>query len=276
MPEPPPRAGTGLLDQITATSLDEDYAHVSQRRASHRGPATAPGGGRPGLVALLVLAVFGVLVATAAVQTSRDADEVASSRASLVAQANERRAGLAQRRATLQRLQDQVAAEQSRTLRATAQGSALQSRVERLEVLSGFATTRGPGIEVRVDDASGARTVQQVVQSGDLQKLVNGLWQVGAEAVSINGQRITSLTAIRDAADAVTVNFASLSRPYTVLALGDPKNMGARLLDTAGGQTWLALQSSYGLKFDVENKDSMVLPAAKEPALRSARGLVRR
>jgi uncharacterized protein YlxW (UPF0749 family) len=227
-------------------------------------------------VALLVLAVFGVLVATAAVQTSREADEVASSRASLVAQANERRAGLTERRATVRRLQARVAALQSRALDATAEGSTLQSRVARLAVQAGTAATRGPGIAIRVDDAPRATAAEEMVQSGDLQKLVNGLWLVGAEAVSINGQRITSLTAIRDAADAVTVNFASLSRPYTVLAVGNPKNMGARLLDTAGGQTWLALQSSFGLKFDVETKDSMVLPAARRPALRSARELVRR
>jgi uncharacterized protein YlxW (UPF0749 family) len=274
----------GLLDQITATSLDEDYAHVSARRAAEgsqgsegpEGVAAPSGRRRVGAVAMVVLAVFGVLVATAGVQTARDADEVASSRASLVAQANDRREGLAQRRATLQRLQAEVATAQSRRLTSGAQMSTLRARVERLGVVTGFAVTRGPGIEVRVDDAPRARTVQQVVQSGDLQKLVNGLWQVGAEAVSINGQRITSLTAIRDAADAVTVNFASLSRPYTVSAVGDPKDMGARLLDTAGGETWLALQSSYGLKFDVETKDSMVLPAAKAPALRSARRPVRR
>jgi uncharacterized protein YlxW (UPF0749 family) len=264
----------GLLDQITATSLDEDYAHVSRQ--------TGPGvegrrrRGHPGAVGVVVLAVFGVLVATAGVQTARDADQLASSRASLVAQADERRAGLTQRRATLQQLESQVARLQSRTLQASAQGSALQSRIDRLAVLAGTATTRGPGIAIRVDDAPRARTAQQMVQAGDLQKLVNGLWQVGAEAVSINGQRVTSLTAIRDAAEAVTVNFASLRRPYTVLAVGNPKNMGARLVDTAGGETWLALQSSFGLTFDVETKDSMVLPAAKKPALRFARERVRR
>jgi uncharacterized protein YlxW (UPF0749 family) len=274
-PEPPPGARRGLLDQITATSLDEDYAHVSRRRAAE-GTVAPSGRGRVGAVALVVLAVFGVLVATAGVQTARDADEVASSRASLVAQANDRRAGLAQRRATLQRLQAEVATAQSRRTTSAGEITSLRARVGRLGLLAGFAATRGPGVEVHVDDAPKARTVQQVVQSGDLQKLVNGLWQVGAEAVSINGQRITSLTAIRDAADAVTVNFASLSRPYTVSAVGNPKDMGARLLDTAGGETWLALQSSYGLKFDVETKDSMVLPAAKAPALRSARRPVRR
>ncbi len=82
----------GLLDHVTATSLDADYAAAAERRAEQD-----PGGrpGRPGRVALVVLAVFGVLVATAGVQTARTADESASSRSSLIKQANDGKAQLA-------------------------------------------------------------------------------------------------------------------------------------------------------------------------------------
>src|SRR3954451_14681168 len=72
---PPPQAVMGLLNYITATSLDEDYAHVSRRR-EHAGETAEdpPKKGRPGKVGLVVLLVFGVLVTTAGVQTARDAD----------------------------------------------------------------------------------------------------------------------------------------------------------------------------------------------------------
>ena len=255
----------GLLDYLTATSMDEDYAHVSRRRADG-GPAAK---GRPGRVALVVLAVFGVLVATAALQTSRTADESASSRASLVKQADAGRAVLGSRRALVSDLRTEIAALQADDLRETARGRALEARITRLGVQAGTAPARGPGIEVRLDDAPNAKTYEQRVQAPDLQKLVNALWQSGAEAVSVDGQRLTSLSAIREAAGSITVNFASLSRPYTVQAIGDPKTMGARLLDTAGGQTWVTLQS-FGLQFDVNTKDSMLLPAAKRASLRTA------
>ena len=255
----------GLLDHLTATSMDEDYAHVSRRRADG-GPPTR---GRPGRVALVVLAVFGVLVATAALQTSRTADESASSRASLVKQADAGRAELGARRALLGDLRSQISTLQADDLRETAQGRALRARLTRLGVHAGTVPTRGPGIEVRLDDAPNAKTYEQRVQAPDLQKLVNALWASGAEAVSVDGQRLTSLSAIREAAGAITVNFASLSRPYTVQAIGDPKTMGARLLDTSGGQTWVTLQS-FGLQFDVNTKDSMLLPAAKRATLRTA------
>lgn len=268
--QPPPQAVMGLLNYITATSLDEDYAHVSeQRRRSGEAKGGVPPKKSPGTVGIAVLAVFGVLVATAAVQTSRNADESASSRASLVSQVKARTAVLDRQRTTVSDLRRQITALSDSQLAATTEGRSLQSRLDRLGVLTGATAARGPGVRVVVDDAPGAKSPKFMVQAPDLQKLANGLWTVGAEAIAVNGQRLTSLSAIRDAGSAITVNYVSLRRPYTVSAIGDPKRMGADLLDTSGGQTWATLQS-FGLQFDVNTKDNMLLPAAKRVTLRYA------
>jgi uncharacterized protein YlxW (UPF0749 family) len=256
----------GLLDHVTATSLDEDYAVASRRRAE-TGEATK---GRPGRAGLVILLVFGVLVATAAVETARTADESASSRSSLVKQADEHKAALDDRLAEVRTLQREIRTLQAKELSSTRQGRALDQRLDQLGVLSGARAATGPGIRVVVDDAPNAKSFKQQVQAPDLQKLVNGLWQVGAEGIAINGQRLTSLSAIRDAGSAITVNYVSLRPPYTVSAIGDPKTMGARVLDTAGGQALLTLQSTFGLQFDVNTKESMLLPAAKRVTLRAA------
>lgn len=275
--ELPPRTRMGLLDYVAATSLDEDYAHVSERRGSSGGspggpddpgaPARAP---RRGMVALVVLAVFGLLVATAALRTSRNADESASSRESLVEQVKSRRAALDRRQETISTLRRDIGERRASELSATAQGRDLGARLSRLGVDTGSTATRGPGIRVVVDDAPGTKDPRQMVQAPDLQKLVNGLWQVGAEAISINGQRLTAVSPIRDAGSAITVNFRSLRRPYTLSAIGDPRTMGARLVDTRGGQAWVTLQS-IGLQFEIDTEDTMLLPAAKPVSLRSAR-----
>jgi uncharacterized protein YlxW (UPF0749 family) len=256
----------GLLNYLTATSLDEDYAHVSERRQRSAGAATRT---RPGTLGLVVLAVFGVLVATAAIQTARTADESASSRASLVSQVNARADLLARQRAAATSLRKEIAALRDAQLDATTEGRSVQSRLDRLGVLTGAAPARGPGVRVVVDDAPGAKSAKFMVQAPDLQKLANGLWTVGAEAIAVNGQRLTGLSAIRDAGSAITVNYVSLSRPYTVSAIGNPKRIGADLLDTSGGQTWATLQS-FGLEFDVNTEDNMLLPAAKRVSLRYA------
>ena len=265
--DPPPQAVMGLLNYLTATSLDEDYAHVSQQRATLGAPARRS----PGTIGLVVLAVFGVLVATAAVQTSRNADESASSRQSLVDQVNRRKAELNDKRAQATSLTRSVEALQNSNLDATNQGRAVRSRLDRLGMVTGSVPAKGPGVRVVVDDAPNATTDKQQVLDQDLQKLVNALWLVGAEAIAINGQRVTNLTAIREGGSAITVNFVSMKRPYTVSAIGNKNQMGARLLDTEGGRTWLTLRASFGLKFDVTSEDSMTLPAADSFALRYAR-----
>jgi uncharacterized protein YlxW (UPF0749 family) len=271
-----------LLSYLTATSLDEDYAVASERRArsqagSEPGSGAPSGAGsearsgvRPGRWAMVALAVFGVLVATAAVQTSRNEDVSASSRTSLVKQAEARRDELDGKRALIRQLQGQITTLQAGELAETTRGRAVQSNLTRLGVLTGGATTSGPGIQVRVDDAPGATSFKQQVQAPDLQKLVNGLWLVGAEAVAVNGQRLSSLSAIRDAAGAITVNYVSLRPPYTVSAIGNPRSMAAELLDTPGGRAWVTLQSTFGLKFHIDNKESMVVPAARRLSLRTA------
>ena len=150
----------GLLNYITATSLDEDYAHVSERRGSD-GPARRTS---PGTVGLVVLAVFGVLVATAAVQTSRTADESASSRVSLVSQVNARKAQLAAQQATATDLTREVTALENSNLDATNQGRALRTRLGRLGLAAARVPVRGPGIRVVVDDAPGATSDKETVE----------------------------------------------------------------------------------------------------------------
>ncbi|MDX6302561.1 MAG: hypothetical protein QOF53_3775 [Nocardioidaceae bacterium] len=259
----------GLLNYLTATSLDEDYALASERRSR----AGATSRARPGRWALVALAVFGVLVATAAVQTSRNAEVSARSRTTLVTQAEAGRDELNGKRTRIAQLQRQISTLQAGELAETTTGRAVQIRLTQLGVVTGSAAATGPGVQVRVDDAPGARSFKQQVQAPDLQKLVNGLWLVGAEAVAVNGQRLSSLTAIRDAAGAITVNYVSLRRPYTVSAIGNPRTMAAQLLDTPGGRAWVTLQSTFGLKFHIDDKESMVLAPARRVTLRTARVL---
>jgi uncharacterized protein YlxW (UPF0749 family) len=262
----PPQATMGLLDYITATSLDEDYAHVSERR-DRRGESREI---RPSVAALIVLGLFGLLVATAALQTSRNAVASEDSRAELVTQIKARSAQLDSRRGRIADLRAEIDGLQSQFLETTAQGRTLSTRLSRLGVRTGAAAVTGPGVRVVVDDAPNATTAQQQVLDKDLQRLVNALWASGAEAVSINGQRLSNLSAIRHAGPAITVNFRSLSRPYVVLAVGDPDTMPARFVETQHGSAWLDLQAAYGLQFEMTSEESLTLPAVDRLSLRHA------
>jgi uncharacterized protein YlxW (UPF0749 family) len=122
-----------------------------------------------------------------------------------------------------------------------------------------------------VDDAKDAETDRERVLDIDLQKIVNGLWRAGAEAISINGERLTARSAIRHAAQGITVNFHAVRRPYRILAIGNKLTLPSRFVDTASGQAWLDSQREVGLRFSgIRTVSSLKLPAADLPTFRYA------
>lgn len=263
---PPPQVTMGLLPYLTAHALDEDYVHVSERDAATRDRREP----QAGVAALLVLGLFGLLVATAAVQTSRNAVSNEDEREGLITQIQARTAQVENRRDELVRLRAEVGNLENLSLETTARGRAISSRLNRLGVISGATAVTGPGVRVIVDDAPNATTEKEEVLDRDLQRLVNGLWLSGAEAISINGQRITNLSAIRHAGTAITVNYESLSRPYVVSAIGDPDSLPARFVETRDGAEWADLVREFHLRFDMTSEESLTLPAADRASLRYA------
>ncbi len=263
----------GLLNYLTATSLDEDYAQAHAARAERGASAAERRSLRPRTAALVVLALFGILVATAAVQTSRGAADADARHAELVKQVVARKQTLADERDRARSLRSETQTLQRVYLQATAEGRALQTRLTRLGVTTGAAPTRGPGVRIVVDNGPAVSGDDNEVLDVDLQKMINGLWLSGAEAIAINRERLTSLSAIRLAGGVMTVNYHRISRPYTVEAIGNPDNLAARFVDTPGGQWWLDLQALYGLKFEINtvpDQEPLTLPAARRTALRHA------
>jgi uncharacterized protein YlxW (UPF0749 family) len=103
-----------------------------------------------------------------------------------------------------------------------------------------------------------------------MQRVVNGLWESGAEAVSINGQRLTALSAIRAAGDAILVDNKPLVPPYTVLAVGDGQRLSTRFQNSADGLYLHALQESYGIRTGISVEEDLRLPAAPSVIVRTA------
>jgi uncharacterized protein YlxW (UPF0749 family) len=265
-----------LLDRIVRESLDEDYQVVAARKSRERPRSSAaqrppsPGSGRPRQVAAAVMAVFGVLVAIAAIQTSRNAPEANASMASLVEQAQERREGLADLQAELDKLRTSTNALRGDVAQAQADEQAQAARITRLEARTGVGAVRGPGLRISVDDAPDGDVSQQVRDS-DLATLVDGLWDAGAEAISVNGKRLTNLTAFDNVGPAIDIAGTPLVRPSTLLVIGNPDTLQADLLDTTMGQRWFTLVQSLGFDYAVKPADSLSLPAARPHRLRVVR-----
>ncbi|MFD9356077.1 DUF881 domain-containing protein [Streptomyces sp. NPDC060031] len=272
-----PDASMSLLTHVMDHSLDEGYAEATARREAE-GKAGLPRTlkAKLGLAVGLVLAAAVVTLGAAQAQVA--APVLAKERQELIdrVQRSDGRADGLER--DIERLRDAVADRQNEALK---QHGGDQGQL--VALLSGATEVRGPGIRLVIDDAKGAssggggkpRESTGFSDTGrlrdrDMQKIVNGLWQSGAEAVSINGQRLTALSAIRAAGDAILVDNRPLVPPYEVLAVGDKKRLGTTFQDSADGQYLHVLQESYGIRYTLSAADEVRLPAASSLTVRTA------
>ncbi len=103
--------------------------------------------------------------------------------------------------------------------------------------------------------------------------MVNGLWDAGAEAVSVNGQRLTALSAIRSAGEAILVDYRPLSPPYRVSAIGDPSSLQTRFMSGPGGRDVQYLKDNFGVRVDIASSSKLVLPASAGLGTRRAKAV---
>ncbi|MFE7674013.1 DUF881 domain-containing protein [Streptomyces albidoflavus] len=273
---PRPDASMSLLTNVMDHSLDDGYAEAAARRAAD-GTAGVPRTlkAKLGLAAGLVLAALVVTVGAA--QAREDAPVVAKEREELIDR-------IESGSATADGLEKDV--ESLRTEVGKRQREALQKhggdQGALVGLLSGSTAVHGPGLKLVVDDAKGSDTGgggpresagfsdTGRLRDRDMQRIVNGLWQSGAEAVSINGQRLTALSAIRAAGDAILVDNKPLGPPYTVLAVGDGQRLADRFQGSSDGQYLAALRENFGIRTKVTAEDEVRLPAAPSVTVRIA------
>ncbi len=253
---PADRARTPLLALITQEALDRDYQAAASRRGSeeHAGPAL-----RAGVVG--VVAAFALLVTVAAVQTNANADVDQESRSALISRIETRRASVAD-------LQDDAAALREDNLSAEETLRLLGSRLADVRAeqatigaVAGFAAVRGDGVRLTVDNSPYA-AANETVRSIDLATIANALWSAGAEAIAINGQRLSGTGAISTSGDAIEVNLIGVAPPYTILAIGDQGTLSSRFVDTPSGLQFVAVANQFGFSWKMDKEDDLRLPAA--------------
>ncbi|QIG43291.1 DUF881 domain-containing protein [Nocardioides anomalus] len=259
----PDRVTMPLLALVTREAVDQDYVAAAQRRAA--GPAGPQPRSRL-LGAAAVTAVFGLLVALAAVRTAENADVDEASRAALVDRIDQRKADVRDARERVQGLEDDVDALAARDAALRRDLAAATQELGRLQVTTGFVDVRGPGLRVTVTDNPDG-SADGRVRATDLRRLVNGLWSAGAEAVAVNGRRLTGLTAISQQGIAITVNRGPLTPPYVVSAIGR-SGLGARLQATGTGQQFDQLAQQFGFTVARDDEAELELPSAPDSFLR--------
>lgn len=137
----------------------------------------------------------------------------------------------------------------------------LVSEISKYKMFSGYETVNGPGVKVTVDD--GTRPLYEgedinvvLVHDVDIIMVINDLKRCGAEAISVNGQRIVDRSEISCSGYTVRINGQVFARPFVIRAIGDGKRMSANLLSYEGYGTLLR---NCGVQFAVELVENVVI-----------------
>lgn len=137
----------------------------------------------------------------------------------------------------------------------------LQQEVSELNVVSGLTEVKGKGIIITVKDAEVLNPLylaeDQIVHDNDLLQIVNELRAGGAEAISINNQRLTSLSAIRCVGPSILVNDVKIGAPFVIKAIGNVDYLYSGI-NLSGGV--VDIMRKYGISIEVERSENVVIP----------------
>jgi uncharacterized protein YlxW (UPF0749 family) len=162
------------------------------------------------------------------------------------------------------------------------QGSAalvkqLNAELQQARIAAGLIPLTGTGVVFQLDDstkrASGdTNAADYLVTAQDVRTVAEELWLAGAEAVSVNGERLTTTSAIVDIGGSVLVNSAYIAAPYQISAIG-PKDLYDRVSSSRGFIDFLhARAEAYGIGVGFFSPDHVDVPAfAGTVSLRFAR-----
>ena len=164
---------------------------------------------------------------------------------------------------------------------------AAQREVAALEGPAGLAPVRGPGVTITLNDApddalaaAGDDVSDLIVHQQDIQAVANALWAGGAEAMTIQGQRVVATTGIKCVGNTVVLHGVPYSPPYRISAIGPTQTMLSTVAASPYIQFYLEIVRQSGLGWDVKSNELLHLPGYEgatdlefaRPATTAARG----
>jgi uncharacterized protein YlxW (UPF0749 family) len=226
------------------------------------------------------LAVLGVFATTGflfvAGSVSSDGDDLRPAGGDIASLLRERSERIDSRRDHAQTLREEID-----RLSSSVSGDdldTLRDRVSDLEPATGLTAVKGPGIRVTLTDAPREGDDPDidpnllVVHQQDIQAYVNALWAGGAEAISLQGQRLMATTGIKCVGNTVVLDGVPYSPPYVIEAVGDVSGMYRAMNRSPETSSYADYARTYDLGLEIEELDTLTVKAYANPvALSHAR-----
>ncbi len=143
----------------------------------------------------------------------------------------------------------------------------IKKELDDSNILAGISQVKGPGITVSLDDTKAINEINQlagynnpnvyIIHDTDILSIINELSAAGAEAFSVNGQRIVATTAIRCVGPLIQINGVNLQAPYVISAIGKADTMvGA--LNLRGGI--VSEMKADNIDVTIEKHNEIIIP----------------
>lgn len=216
------------------------------------------------ILTIITCVVAGFMMATSA-QASRDSDLRPSRNTEMVGLVRAQ----AEHNEKLSRQRDELRADVER-LTEESVGDPKPADAD-LEMAASMVAVTGPGVRVALSDAplsvqpAGVAEDLLVVHQQDIQAVTNALWAGGAEAMTLQGQRINSTTGIKCVGNTVVLEGVPYSPPYVIEAIGDPDSLLQALDESTYLHTYREYVDAYRLGYEVTVLAKLEVPAHNSP-----------
>lgn len=140
----------------------------------------------------------------------------------------------------------------------------IKEELENARVAAGLSDVEGAGVIVTLNDnAAGVGQAGStdpnvfLIHDEDILAVINELNAAGAEAISLNDQRIVASTAIRCVGPVVSINDTRVAAPFIIHAIGDPDALEAALKLPGGVIDYL---SPWGIQISIKKSNKITVP----------------
>ena len=166
----------------------------------------------------------------------------------------------------LQDLRAQLDQIQSNAASQSGAAAELGRRLNELKGQAGLSPLTGDGVMVQLDDShtvvSGATNLDQAIcHSTDLTDILNTAWRGGAQAISVNAQRVVSSTSVYCVGSTIMVNGSLLSPPFNIAVIGPQNSVLGAFDDPSQLRDIKARRDVQGLGFRVTRANAINVPA---------------
>lgn len=133
----------------------------------------------------------------------------------------------------------------------------IERELGKINLYAGLIPVTGPGVDIVMKNNLASAGFYNI-RDEDLLKVINDLRGAGAEAISINDQRILATSEVRQAGNHINVNLVRLSPPYDFKAIGNPGRLKSSLEIKGGLVEFLA---ANGITVEVQQSEQVSVPA---------------